>query len=93
MKPSLAERVIKTLKAKYFCHMTQNQNFHYIDIVEEVTDAYNHRIHRSIKMRPVDVTKEKESRVWDTLYKSSSREKPNDHSLPSTLEIGSGSIF
>ena len=23
--------------------MTQNQTFHYIDIVEEVTDACNHR--------------------------------------------------
>ena len=55
--------------------MTQNQTFHYIDIVEEVTDTYNHRYHRSIKMRPVDVTKENELRVWDSLYKSSSKEK------------------
>ena len=60
-KASLVERVIKTLKAKYFCHMTQNQTFRYIDIVEEITDAYNHRYHRRIKMRPVDVTKENES--------------------------------
>ena len=74
-KASLAERVIKTLKAKYFRHMTQNQTFRYIDIVEEVTDAYNHRYHRSIKMRPVDVTKENESQVWDTLYKSSKEAK------------------
>ena len=73
-KASLAERVIKTLKAKYFRHMTQNQTFRYIDIVE-VTDAYNHRYHRSIKMRPVDVTKENESQVWDTLYKSSQKAK------------------
>ena len=49
-KATLLERVIKTLKAKYFRHMTQNQTFRYIDIVEEVTDAYNHRYHRSIKM-------------------------------------------
>ena len=68
--------------------MTQNQTFRYIDIVEEVTDAYNHRYHRSIKMRPVDVTKENESQVWDTLYKS--RKKPSEHSSPSTSEIGLG---
>ena len=37
-KASLAERVIKILKAKYFYHMTQNQTLNYIDTVEEVTD-------------------------------------------------------
>jgi hypothetical protein len=30
--------------------------------------SYNHSVHRSIKLKPVDVTRENEERVWHTLY-------------------------
>ena len=48
--------------------MTQHETFRYIDIIDDVTNAYNHRYHRTIKMRPVDVTVENQSEVWHNIY-------------------------
>ena len=67
-KANIAERVIKTLKSKYFRYMTEHQTFRYIDIIDDVTHAYNHSYHRTIKMRPVDVTKENQAQVRKNIY-------------------------
>ena len=67
-KANIAERVIKTLKSKYFRYMTEHQTFRYIDILDDVTHAYNHSYHRTIKMRPVDVTKENQAQVRNNIY-------------------------
>ena len=67
-KASIAERAIRPVKSVYFKHMTQHQTFRYIDIIDDVTNAYNHRYHRTIKMRPVDVTVENQSEVWHNIY-------------------------
>ena len=67
-KANIAERVIKTLKSKYFRYMTEHQTFRYIDIIDDVTHAYNHSYHRTIKMRPVDVTKENQAQVRNNIY-------------------------
>jgi hypothetical protein len=37
--------------------------------------SYNHSIHRSIKVKPVDVTTENEKQVWHTLYDDHSAKK------------------
>ena len=55
-KVSLAERATRTIKSIYFKHMTQLQTFRNVDIIQEVTHAYNHRYHCSIRMAPADVT-------------------------------------
>ena len=69
VKCSVVERVIKTLKSKYFKYMTQFQTFRYIDIIDIIaTRAYNHSYHRSIKMSPIQVSKENQSKVFTTLY-------------------------
>ena len=73
-KSLIAERGIKSLKSKYFKYMNQKQTFRYIDIIDDITHAYNHRYHRAIKMRPVDVTSENEAEEWNNLYRKK-REK------------------
>ena len=67
-KASIAERVIKTLKSKYHRYMTQHQSFRYVHIIDEVTHAYNNRYHRTIKMRPVDVTVANQAQVRSNIY-------------------------
>ena len=67
-KANIAERVIKTLKSKYFRYMTEHQTFRYIDILDDVTHGYNHSYHRTIKMRPVDVTRENQAQVRNNIY-------------------------
>ena len=67
VKCAVVERV-KTLKSKYFKYMTQFQTFRYIDIIDDATRAYNHSYHRSIKMSPIQVSKENQSKIFTTLY-------------------------
>ncbi|KAJ8019312.1 Chromobox protein-like 7 [Holothuria leucospilota] len=50
---------------KYFTH---SNTLKYIDILPKLVKGYNHSYHRSIKLSPVEVTKENEDRVWRTLY-------------------------
>ena len=54
-KSVVVERRIRTLKNKIFKHMTaisKNVNFDVLDIV----DKYNNTVHKTIKMKPIDVT-------------------------------------
>ncbi|KAJ8026994.1 hypothetical protein HOLleu_31994 [Holothuria leucospilota] len=50
---------------KYFTH---RNTLKYIDILPNLVKGYNHSYHRSIKLRPVEVTKDNEDWVWRTLY-------------------------
>ena len=84
-KASLEERAIKSVKSKYFRYMTHKQTFRYVDIIDEVTRAYNHRYHRTIKMRPVDVSPENESELWLRMY---SNKKEPVKRAPFTFNIG-----
>ena len=40
----------------------------YIDMLPDLVYSYNHSVHRSIKMKPTDVTADNEKQVWHTLY-------------------------
>ncbi|XP_035205398.1 uncharacterized protein LOC118180402 [Stegodyphus dumicola] len=50
---------------KYF---TQFNTRKYIDVLDDLMHSYNHSVHRSIKMKPVSVTKENEKLAWKNLY-------------------------
>ena len=55
-KSVLAARFIKTLKNKIFKHMTaisKNINF---DVLDDIVDKYNNTVHKTIKIKPIDVT-------------------------------------
>ena len=51
-----AERVIRTLKGRLYRYMTLHRSGRYIDKLANIVYAYNHAVHRSIKMAPADVT-------------------------------------
>ncbi|XP_071832366.1 uncharacterized protein [Apostichopus japonicus] len=57
---------------------TYRNSLKYIDVLPKLVEGYNRAYHRSIKMRPIDVSKENEGKVWQTLYPSIAR-KPNDN--------------
>ena len=57
-KSVVAERFIRTLKSKIFKHMTavsKNVYFVYFDVLDDTVNKYNNTVHRSIKMKPIDV--------------------------------------
>ena len=57
-KSVVAERFIRTLKNKIFKHMTAISKNVYFDVLDEVVNKYSNTVHRTIKMKPSEVTDE-----------------------------------
>ena len=55
-KSVVAERFIRTLKNKIFKHMTAISKNVYFDVLDNIVDKYNTTVHKTIKMKPIDVT-------------------------------------
>ena len=54
-KFAVAERFIRTLKNKIFKHMTAISKNFYFDVLDNIVNKYNNKVHRTIKMKPIDV--------------------------------------
>ena len=54
-KSVVAERFIRILKNKIFKHMAAISKNVYFDVLN-IVNKYNNTIHRTIKMKPIDVT-------------------------------------
>ena len=52
----LHERFIKTLKNKIFNHMTAISKNIYFDVLDDIVDKYNNTVHKTIKIKPIEVT-------------------------------------
>ena len=77
-KAAIVERFNKTVKTKLWKIFTAKNTWNWIDELPNVMYGYNHHIHRTIKRRPVDVTRENANEVWNRLYaerKSGTRSK------------------
>ena len=55
-KSVVVERFIKTFKNKLLKHMTAVSKNVYFDVLDDIVNKYNNAIHRTIKMKPIDVT-------------------------------------
>ena len=55
-KSVVAERFIRMLKNKIFKHMAAVSKNVYFDVLDDIVNKYNNTVHRSIKMKPIDVT-------------------------------------
>ena len=55
-KSVVAERFIRTLKNKIYKHMTSVSKNVYIDALPKIVQTYNNTYHRTIKMKPNEVT-------------------------------------
>ena len=55
-KSVVAERFIRTLKNKIFQHMIAISKNVYFDVLGDIVNKYNITVHRTIKMKPIEVT-------------------------------------
>ena len=55
-KSVVAERFIRTLKNKMFKHMTVISKNIYFDVLDDIVDKYNNTVHKTVKMKPIEVT-------------------------------------
>lgn len=67
-KASVCERFNRTLKTRMWRYFTAFNTRKYIDIVQDLIQAYNHNYHSSIKMKPAEVNESNSFRVFKTLY-------------------------
>lgn len=68
IKCSMAERVIRTIKNKLYFEFSLRGNFKWIDILDSITKNYNQSFHRTIHMRPIDVTRNNEQIILNNVY-------------------------
>ena len=69
-KSVVAERFIRTLKNKTFKHMTAVSKNVYLDVLGDIVNKYNNAVHRTIKMKHIEVTSD-----FYTEYNEDSDEK------------------
>ena len=55
-KSVVAKRFIRTLESKIFKHMAAVSKNIYFDVLDDIVNKYNNKIHRTIKMKPIDDT-------------------------------------
>ena len=65
LKASVVKRTFKNKMYKYF---TAKNTLTYINMLPKLVKSYNNTYHRSIKIKPSQVTKINEAKVWKTLY-------------------------
>ena len=91
-KSVVVERFIRTMKNKIFKHMTAVSKNVFFDLLDDIVNKYNHTVHKTIKMKPIEVTSnsyaennedsnESESKLGD-------RVRISKHLLKDTLKIG-----
>ena len=83
-KASVVERLNRTFKGLMFKYFSKYETRKYIDVLQDLVWRYNNGYHRSIKIKPVHVTKENELKVWTNLY----GEKVQKKKKKSTLQVG-----
>lgn len=67
-KAAIVERVIRTLKERLYKYFSLNGSYRWIDILSDVVKDYNNRRHRTIGMKPSDVTKQNEKQILNSTY-------------------------
>ena len=78
-KSAVAERFIRTLKNKIFKHMTavsKNISFY---VLNDIVNKYNNTVHRTIKMKPIDVTFDSYAEYNEDSNEKDSKFKVGDH--------------
>ena len=67
-KAAFAERAIYTIKRRLLRAMVAKKTKHWLDLLPAITSSYNKSYHRTIGMKPIDVSKENEADIWKRVY-------------------------
>ena len=74
-KASIVERVQRTLRNRLGKIWTKNKNKRWIDVLPKITSSYNNSLHRSIKMRPINVKPKHTKVILGRLYPKETAKK------------------
>ena len=69
-KSCVIEDLIEQLKKKCSKYFSTNNTRKYFDVLDLLVDQYNNTIHSSIKITPIEASREvNENKVWRNLYR------------------------
>lgn len=68
IKCACVERFNQTLQTKLYRWFTKTNSHQWVNILDDLIYSYNNSFHRSISMKPINVTSENEEDVWLKLY-------------------------
>ena len=87
-KAQIVERFNRTLKQLMWRMFTTRSSYHYLDKLDSlVNDNYNQSVHRSIQMKPADVTVFNVQEVWRTLYAKQTSSKKYKFNVGEQVKI------
>lgn len=69
-KASIIERFNRTLKNKMWKMFSEQGNYKWLDLLPLLMDGYNHSVHRTTGLKPVDVNKSNEKNVLLRIIKN-----------------------
>ena len=78
-KSVLAERIIRVLKNKIYKHVTAISKNVYFNVLDDIVNKYNKVVHRTIKMKPIEVTNDYFAGHNEESNKKSPKFKVCDH--------------
>ena len=78
-KSVVAERFIRTLKTKIHKYMTAISKNIYFDALDDIVDKYNNTVHRTIKMKPIEVTNDSYAEYNEDSNNKNPKFKVGDH--------------
>ena len=78
-KSAVAERFIRTLKNKIFKHVTAISKNIYFDVLDNIVNKYKNAVHRTIKIKPIEVTDYFYAEYNEDFKKKNLRFKVGDH--------------
>ena len=68
LKASVVERFNRTLKEKMWRYFTAKGKYVYHDAIETLVKTYNNSYHRTIKMKPNDVSERNEREIYERVF-------------------------
>ena len=86
-KSVVAERFIRMLKNKIFKHMTAVSKNVEFDVLDGIVNKFNNTVHRSIKMKPIDVTTDSYAEYNEDSNEKDPKSKVGDHVRISKYKI------
>lgn len=77
-KASIVERVIRSVKSLLYRKFSEKGNYKWLDLLPEVLDEYNSRIHRTIGIAPKDVSLNEEKLLLQRIKQKNQRKIKNE---------------
>ena len=74
-----AERFIRNLKNKIFKQIKAISENIYFDVLDDIVDKYNNTVHKTIKMKPIDVTGDSYAEYNENFNKKDPKFKVGDN--------------